>query len=217
MTGQLNLRPEARTLKLDLEQNSHNIYIRQPSKETDDAWNVLERGVASWATSRDLTAAGMDPIQSVKLPASMGLGEDAYPIVVDVKHRIHCLNRIRKDLHFDHYYGADFPDGNGTEFHRFHTDHCILVLLESMMCDANTDFDAFSWFEGFDHSMADFNINRKCGDFKGIDHWANQRQLDQLELFYLPKPADVYERPMSEHVRETLGQYDSHGRDGDIN
>ncbi|KAF2169471.1 hypothetical protein M409DRAFT_31402, partial [Zasmidium cellare ATCC 36951] len=148
-----------------------------PSKETDDAWNRLERGVASWATSQDLVAAGIDPSKSVKLPFSMGHGDDAYPIVVDAKHQIHCLNRLRKEVYFEHYYGSDFADTNTTRFHTLHTDHCILVLLKSLICNANTDFDALSWFMYFPHSMADFNINRKCGDFEGIDRWANERQL----------------------------------------
>ena len=217
MTEHLNLGPYIQTLKLDLEQNLNNIYIHPPSKVTDDAWNLLERGVASWATSHDLAAAGIEPSQSVKLPQSMGYGDDAYPIVVDVKHQIHCLNRLRKDIHFEHYYGADFEDANVTAFHQLHTNHCILVLLESLMCDATTDFDAFSWFKHFPHSMADFNINRKCGDFEAIDRWANERRLDQKELFNLPKPTDAYERPMSDRVRQTLAQYDSHGTGGDIN
>jgi hypothetical protein len=72
-------------MKLDLEQNAKNIYIQPPSKETDDAWNLLERGVVSWVTSTDLTAAGIDPLKSVKLPQAMGFGNDAYPVVVDTK------------------------------------------------------------------------------------------------------------------------------------
>jgi hypothetical protein len=85
------------------------------------------------------------------------------------------------------------------------------------MCDANTDFDSFGWYTDFEHSLADFNINRKCGDFQGIDRWASERKLDQLELFHLPKPPGVYERPMSDAVRNMLGGYDSHGIDGDVN
>lgn len=216
MTAYLDIRPEASTLHLDLEQ-SDNIYIRQRSKQTDDAWNTLESGVAAWTTSKALEAAGKDPSRSVKLPPSMGLGEDAYPIIVDIKHRIHCLNRLRKDLSFDYYYSKDFPDGNASEFHYLHTNHCILVLLKSMICDANTDFAAYSWFDGYDNPMADFDIGRRCGDFDGIHRWARERQLDQTVVFDLPKPASAYTRPMSPGVREKLSQYDSHGRGGDIN
>ena len=201
--------------RADLEQDD-NIYIRQPSRETDDAWNSLEYGVASWATSKDLRAAGKDPSLSIQLPTSMGLGEDAYPIVVDIKHRIHCLNRIRKDLYFDYYYHDAFPGGNVTELHRLHTNHCLLLLLKSLICAANTDFAAFSWYEEYHQPLADFNIERKCGDFDGIDRWARARRIDQRSIYEIPKAANMPTRPMSAELREKLGQIDGETNIADI-
>lgn len=60
---------------------------------------------------------------------------------LDVFHEIHCLDMLRREIHFDHYYskkGWKNP-GDAPADHRIHISHCIYALLQSLTCSANTD------------------------------------------------------------------------------
>ena len=142
----------------------------------------------------------------MRLPPTQGFGDDAYPVLLDVGHKIHCLDRIRQDIHFDYYWRSEFPDGNASDLHRAHTTHCIRILLQSILCDASTDFIRYAWFEGYPHPHPDFDINRKCGDIDGIWEWSKQRVVESDNIFYLNKPLDQKTLPMTEDVRRILLQ-----------
>ena len=186
----------------------YDIWSQPPSPEIDRAWNELNDDNLAYVTSKDILAAGKNLSVAVKFPSDAGFGDDAYPILVDVKHKIHCLNRIRKDLYFDHYWASAYPDGETTDLHKDHTNHCVSILLKSLMCEASTDFITYAWYDGYDHPHPDFNIERKCGDFTGVNDWTAARSLDGDEFFNLPKPAGQVTLSMTDEALRALGQQD---------
>lgn len=90
---------------------------------------------------------------------------------VDVLHQIHCINALRRDVHFSHYFGSKYPDGQLSELHHIHSDHCIYVLLENLISNANLDTITLDWVEDQKHPLLDFRINRKCVNFDAVLKW----------------------------------------------
>lgn len=58
---------------------------------------------------QDLLDASENLSLSVKFPVEAGYGDHAYRILVDIKHKIHGLNRIRMDLNFNYYWKDAYP------------------------------------------------------------------------------------------------------------
>lgn len=204
----LNL-PVRKQLNADLDGNDHDIYVQPPSAEVDHAWDrLIVPNNYGWVSSEDLLAVGKDPSTVVKFPSEYGYGDDAYPVLIDVIHKLHCLNRLRKAAHFEYYFGDVFPDGNVTELHHLHINHCLTVLRQSLMCDANTDFSTYFWYEGFETPMGDFKIDRKCGDFDGVTSWARQHRTDQATVNSIQKPPEFQAVPLNSNLRRILYQID---------
>src|SRR4051794_38858895 len=85
-------------------QNNGDIYRQAPSPEVDQAWAELMRNSDVWVSKKDIASMGKDPATAVKFPVTYGFGDDAYATVTDIGHKIHCLDWIRKEIHFDHYW-----------------------------------------------------------------------------------------------------------------
>ncbi|KAK4889050.1 hypothetical protein LTR27_012088 [Elasticomyces elasticus] len=196
------------TLQGDLEQEN-DIWTHPPSPEVDAAWLGLTKYGNAWATADDLLRAGKNLSITVKFGEEAGLGDDAYPIVSDVKHLVHCLNRIRKDLWFDYYWSSTFPNGVPSELHKRHTAHCFSILVQSLVCNANTDIITYAWYDGYALPLHDFNINRKCGDFDGISDWMGDHVVEPDDVFdYTHKTHDQVTLPMSPSLRAVVEGYD---------
>ena len=185
-----------------------DVLRRSPSDEVDQAWNKIVYHEVSWVSSADLIKLGKDPSVSVKIPEEYGIGDDAYAIETDMLHKIHCLNRIRKDVYFDYYWGHVYPDRNTTELHQWHTNHCIYILLQALMCDASTDIIPLVWRQVNDRPAQDFNINRKCGDFAGAKRWIDSRSIPYDEVYDFKIPAGQKKAPMNLEFDRILRQPD---------
>jgi hypothetical protein len=154
-----------------------NVFRQPPSPGVDAAWGNLSSHNFVSVTAHDLERIGKDPAKCLKIPAEDGYGSDAYVAAVDFGHKIHCLNRLRKEMHFDYYYREYFPDGKPSALHQYHTNHCLYILLQSLMCDASTDISPFVWYDNLDVAFQDFVIHRKCGNFDGVFEWAEKHQF----------------------------------------
>ena len=184
------------------------ILRHSPSPEVDAAWEKMVDHEVSWVSAADLISMGKDPSVTVKIPPRYGAGDDAYAVETDSLHKIHCLNRIRKDVYFDYYWGKIYPDKNTTELHRWHTNHCIYILLQSLMCDANTDLIPLVWREIQEHPAQDFNLNRKCGDFNGVKKWTQDRSISYDIVHNLRMPRGQKMAPMNLEFDRILKQPD---------
>ena len=187
---------------------SDDIWSQPPSPSVDAAWQRLNHKNMAWATAEDLVAAGKNLSTSVKFPAESGFGDDAYPILVDLKHKTHCLNRIRKDLYFDHYWKDTFPDGKPSDLHKDHTNHCVSILLQSLLCEASTDFVSYSWYQDFAQPFPSFNFQRQCGDYQGVADWIDEREVQQHEIVHIQKPDGQPEIAMTTEALRVLRLHD---------
>lgn len=58
-------------------------------------------------------------------------------------------------------------------------DHCLEMLRQFVMCNADVGLVASHWVDGIDHPWPDFNTNKKCRDFKGILEWTLEHQAPE--------------------------------------
>ncbi|KAM7184700.1 protein of unknown function (DUF3328) domain containing protein [Naviculisporaceae sp. PSN 640] len=167
-----------KTFKGALRDNT-SIWRMPPSPEVDAAWDYLSAEDMQIITvsASDIHLSGKDPAISVKAPESWGLGSDAYIAQVEVFHQIHCLNELRKDIHYTYYYGEKKP----TELHLAHRGHCIHMLLQVLMCNADVGIITHNWVrdERYDgpkiRAFPDFSVQKTCRDFDGIMEWLREK------------------------------------------
>jgi len=188
--------------------NSHpsSIYRGKPSPEVDAAWNRIANVNPISLSSSEVDRLGFDSSQTARFPDVFGLGDDAHIARIDSLHTIHCLDRLRKDLDFDYYYNTTFPDGKPNEVHKIHTSHCLFVVLQNLMCNANVDPYMHYWVDTQDTPLPDFSANHKCRDFEALLQWQEENSINLAKYQTLAKmPENVTPRVMSDDFKKQNG------------
>ena len=181
-----------------------SIYRQDPSHEVDMAWHRLGNINPIPISAQDVRNIGYDPSIVAKWPEVYGLGDDAYVGRLDVFHEIHCLDMLRREVHFDHYY-PQWPNG-ATADHKVHISHCIYALLQSITCAANTDPFIHYWVDVGDEPYPDFSINRQCRNFDAILEWQEKNSIPMSKFRdVIRKPEGVAPRIMSEEYKYMVG------------
>lgn len=137
----------------------------KPSPEVDAAWDRVTQTYLYPMTKQDVLKMGNDPEYAVLMPEAMGFGEGHYAGFMDVEHKIHCLDVLRKDIYSDYYGKNDSPLWTN------HVDHCIYILLEGLMCHPNLQVIPYVWMEGHPAPVPDFIQNERCWDFDTLVAW----------------------------------------------
>ncbi|KAB8250684.1 hypothetical protein BDV35DRAFT_400548 [Aspergillus flavus] len=181
-----------------------SIFRQGPSPEVDRAWTVISDTRPIALSREDVLSIGKDPAMAVKLSAEFGLGDDMYAGRIDVLHQLHCLNALRMEIYFDYYYGKKYPGGfNQTdEKHRHHVSHCIYMLLQNVLCHANTDVYTHFWTDAVDHPWPDFNIPHKCTNFRAILEWQREHAVNEHMFVDMRRPADQEAHVMSSKFKK---------------
>ncbi|KAK8044806.1 hypothetical protein PG993_004830 [Apiospora rasikravindrae] len=183
------------------------IYREEPSRKVDEAWQALWDTRPIPLTAEHVRRMGKDPSEAVRIPSDWGYGEDAYFGRLDVFHQMHCLDALRREVYFDHYYGKRYPGGFNTtsEFHRLHLSHCTYLLMQNIMCNANTDVYTHIWTDTLTHPFPDFNIDHKCKNFEAVVAWQNENALDEKAFVALTRPEGYPFRKMTHKFKEIHG------------
>ncbi|KAG5979808.1 hypothetical protein E4U55_004745 [Claviceps digitariae] len=171
------------TINGSLLDRGESIYRQPPSAEVDAAWESITNQLPHAIRREDVLRLGKDPDRTAKWPPEWGFGNDAYIAELDIVHTVHCLNAVRRDVHWRHYFGDRYPDGRFSELHRTHTDHCIHIILQNLMCNANGDIVTNVWVEGQLHPFPDFNVNKKCRDYSTFIDWHHKTQITDMKRF----------------------------------
>ena len=188
--------------------NSHpaSIYRGDPSPEVDAAWHRIANVSPISLSTAEVDRLGFDSSRTARFPEIFGLGDDAHIARIDSFHAIHCLDRLRKDLHFDYYYNSTFPDGQPNAVHKLHTSHCLHVVLQNLMCNANVDPFMHYWVDTQDTPLPDFSANHKCRDFEAVLQWQEANSIGLAYYQSMAKmPANVTPRIMSDDFKTQNG------------
>ncbi|KAG9195014.1 hypothetical protein G6011_00134 [Alternaria panax] len=199
-----------------LPSTTDEIFRCEPGPEVDQAWRRIsnERPIA--ISREEVIAIGKDPDQAVKYPDDFALG-GAYAARIDVFHQIHCLDALRREAYFDHYYGNKYSDYNSTtKLHKAHLSHCIYYLLQNIMCQANTDVYTHVWTDTVVQPFPDFQINHRCKNFDAILDWQEHNSIDLHQFYKMRKPEEYGEAiQMSEEFKDLWREYEFYNHDAD--
>jgi hypothetical protein len=148
-------------------------------------------------TANEVRAIGKDPEKAVRFPEEYGFGSDAYMASVEVFHHIHCLDKLRREISYGHYWEGTEGPAPGSKLHQAHTAHCIDVLIQSLMCTGSVDMITYNWVEGRSMVMADFNNNKTCRNFDALLGWVNENSvtMNDTSLRALSPPPEAVRVP----------------------
>jgi len=175
-----------------LEADPPSIYRMDPSSEVDAAWMRISDTRPMVISKEDVIALKKDVKRAAKWPSRLGFGSNAYIGRIDVFHQVHCLDALRREAHFDYHYAHKYPGGrNDTPpLHKLHLSHCIHLLLQNLMCNANVDIYTHFWTDTLSAPQPDFNIMHQCRNFDAILEWQTANGVPEGEFFALELPAE---------------------------
>ncbi|KAK0613276.1 hypothetical protein B0T14DRAFT_556935 [Immersiella caudata] len=143
-------------------------YNGPPSPEVDAAWTALLDNMNIAVPKSDLDKIGST---SIRIPNT-----STYFAGLGVFHELHCLKRLRQYTWKEHYFPNITP--NDERLNRLHTDHCLEILRQAIMCRADISLFTLQWSEDNLHPRADFSQEHECVDFQAVFEWAGKRRVD---------------------------------------
>jgi len=181
---------------------SQSIYRGPPTPGLDAAWEEITRpGGVLGITADDVRRLGKDPEIVIKLPKDFGGG---YMASVELPHQLHCLNLLRKYTYQD-YYGSILGNelSDTSEIIRQHLDHCIEVLRQVLLCNADPGLITWNWVVGRKLPWPDFNTNHICRNGEALLEYQKTNQATRssktsegdIEWVHLTKTVGAVEIP----------------------
>ncbi|KAE8165405.1 hypothetical protein BDV40DRAFT_309171 [Aspergillus tamarii] len=162
--------------------------------EADAEWFRIGTGVMPIIISSDeIYKLGKDPSAAVKIPEEHGYGNDAYIAQTEVFHLLHCLDMLRKEISYDHYYFPRFGNHPDAE-HVAHISHCIDILAQAIKCSSSVDVILFNWVEGWDQPFPDFNNQHVCRDFETLLEYVTENSVPRSVWKTMKEPPAGYVR-----------------------
>ncbi|KAE8423615.1 hypothetical protein BDV36DRAFT_290289 [Aspergillus pseudocaelatus] len=164
--------------------------------EADAEWSRISSGVFPILISaQEVRKLGKDPALAVRVPDEFGYGPDAYLAQTEVFHLLHCLDMLRKEISYEHYYYPEFGNNPDAQ-HTAHITHCIDILAQFIKCQGSVDVILFNWVGGWDQPFPDFMNKHVCRDFEALLAYVNENSL-ATEVFQAMKepPSDYPVQP----------------------
>jgi hypothetical protein len=185
-----------------------------PTPEIDAAWNALG-GIYRWkyvfskltldparpmSVSEEVVLRSGETTDAVRLPKEFGGGYLAW---AEVNHQLHCLNLMRKAIYWDYYVEKEHEfqrersevfwhlgtviqnDNFGMTTNLGIPDHCVEMLRQILMCNADTGVQLHHWVKGNPTPIPNSNTWHQCKNFDSILKWTQDNQLPEFE--YLPQ------------------------------
>ncbi|KAL0943571.1 uncharacterized protein CTRU02_201458 [Colletotrichum truncatum] len=159
--------------------NPPSILRQRVGKEADDEWHRI--GDHVWPLvigEADVRRLGKDPTVAVKIPEELGYGSDAYIAQTEVFHHLHCLDMLRREISYEHYYEAKEGPKPGGAQHQAHIGHCFDILAQNLKCSGGVDMITFNWVKNWDQPFPDFMNHKVCRDFDALLEWVNENAMD---------------------------------------
>ncbi|KAF2019508.1 hypothetical protein BU24DRAFT_459176 [Aaosphaeria arxii CBS 175.79] len=167
-----------------------------PSDELDDLWEDLLEAKNIRISPEEVRSLDTNLTHKVRV------NDGDYVGVIGAYHQLHCLNIIRRLIHWD-YYGPRMSEEERESFlwKQHHSDHCLEVFRQSIMCHAYPSFYLGEWVAD-SHEFPNIELmaqgSTKCVDWDSLDTWARKRKLVQGHFKTKPGP---YEKSASKHQK----------------
>lgn len=166
-----------------------NEYMGTPSEQIDHEWNHVSLNVPALRLfEKDFAAMGKSLTERNwhQIPPEWGGG---YLGMTEVFHLLHCLAEIRKLTYPEHY--PDLWAERDQRGRRVHTEHCLDIIRQRLMCTADVGPVPFYDDPNYDMPMPDFSTRHQCRNFTKILDWGytNERAVGWDEVGDLHVPA----------------------------
>jgi len=165
-----------------------SVWSEDPGAEVDKAWhNITETGYfglpeEAWKSFNPHLEEG------VKLPNGQ------YLATLDVYHKLHCLDILRRAVHFNYYHDKYPAFINHTDATiNEHLGHCIEILRINVMCEADVTVMTYNWVENRPEPMPYFDTVHTCRKWERISEWMDMADLSHQ--FQPEKPVGQKELP----------------------
>ncbi|KAG1768902.1 hypothetical protein EV702DRAFT_979146, partial [Suillus placidus] len=169
-----------------------SIYRGPPSPEIDTAWDRISRNVGPTRMTREemLKAGATDLHSKVRYPDKIGGG---FMVSLDSAHQMHCVNLLRKASWLEYYESTDRSFQATPEMVRLHFDHCIEMIRQSIMCNADVTMITWYWVQGHTVPYPNFNTRHRCRNFEKIIDWSVEHaiHIDESEVTRLKDTVDL--------------------------
>ncbi|KAF2178041.1 hypothetical protein K469DRAFT_696153 [Zopfia rhizophila CBS 207.26] len=155
-----------------------------PSDDTDAAWNKLLIDVSRSERSNHPEEA---ELQNENLTNRVQIENGDYMGALGVWHQLHCLDALRRAVHFEYYSPSDDPDQRETDL--VHYDHCIEIIRRSVMCHADTAVYVAEWIGDSREPVSKelkSNAERMCVNWESLHNWVRSRALLPYQFKLLP-------------------------------
>ncbi|KAL4938419.1 hypothetical protein BDV06DRAFT_56530 [Aspergillus oleicola] len=152
-----------------------NRFRGTPSQEIDDAWDEITYAEGGLVR---LTQDEVERVNASEFAAEytedMGGG---YIAGVEVFHQLHCLNMLRQATYWDYYAPRRVEWGKDPGTLRYHLDHCIDILRQKLICDADVGMITYVWAKGWKQAFPDFSTIHKCRPYSKVLDWARENYV----------------------------------------
>ncbi|KAJ5951160.1 uncharacterized protein N7479_009573 [Penicillium vulpinum] len=154
-------------------------YQGDPSPELDQAWKDLLQYSNIWVTGEELSKINKT---SIPVPDE----EDKYWVELSVVHELHCIKRLRQYIHSDYYFANISAEDR--RLNDLHTDHCLEILRQSVMCHADISMITMTWESTSKYPAADFQNEHECKNWDTLYEWQKERSVDMMKPGFLVHP-----------------------------
>ena len=160
--------------------------------EADAEWNRIGSHVFPiLIPAEEVRKLGKDPSLAVRVPDEFGFGPDAYLAQTEVFHLLHCLDMLRKEISYEHYYFPKFGNNPDAQ-HTAHIGHCVDLLAQFIKCQSPVDVILFNWVEGWDQPFPDFFNKHVCRDFEALLAYVNENSVPKDVFLQMKVPPAEY-------------------------
>ncbi|KAG4436217.1 hypothetical protein IFR05_008313 [Cadophora sp. M221] len=149
-----------------LNQSTARIYTGEPSEELENAWNKLLKNANIRVPEEEIKR--LDRLEnSVRFTDGSG-----YFGQMTVFHHLHCIKRIHKFLHVEHYW----PNATVDELFLLRAHN--YTLRQAIMCHGDTSLITFKWGAKQPIPSANWSTPHTCRSWEALNEWNKERFVD---------------------------------------
>jgi len=151
-------------------------YAGPPDSQTNAAWKDLLSLQMLRLSEPELSQSG---ISTIPLQDSPG-----YIATTQLWHDLHCLFYLRATIYMDY-----FHPNVSAETRVIHSDHCLHILQQSIMCQGDTSLIGLYWNEGEELPRASpSTLQHQCIDWEKMEDGLRKRAIPTEEVLNLKNP-----------------------------
>jgi len=192
------LRYEPRVFKIRRNEDHMGPYFGKPNGELDLAWHNLLQYQNIHISLDELKHFEGRESEAIAFPDGSG-----FMAQLQVYHDLHCLKRIHHTMWPEYYY-PNITDREREEL-KFHNDHCLDTLRQSIMCHADITLLTMRWGHKQAIPLGNFSAPHECINWDILDEWSKERSVDAMKPGFLIHPTLGPSFPNGRGVRTGVG------------